>query len=164
MPFVLELLRHGEALPAGAAGDGARRLSAAGRRAIEQLAATLAAEGWRPDRVFTSPLLRARDSTRIVLEPLVPALEPEVLDELATAPAPEVMVELLGELGVNDGRVLLVGHQPLMGRLVHYLEGERERDMPTGAFVRFECPQGLRAGGCRVSWHVRAGRASGNSS
>ena len=158
MPFVLELLRHGEALPAGAAGDAARRLTPAGERSIEQLAATLAAEGWRPDRVFSSPLLRARDSARIVLEPTVPPLEPEMLDELATAPEPEALVELLGELGVSDGHVLLVGHQPLIGRLAHFLEGGEEREMSTGTFIRLECPEGLRGGRCHVTWYLRPGR------
>jgi len=158
VPFVFELLRHGAALPAGAEGDGARRLTPAGRRALEQLASTLAAEGWRPDRVFTSPLLRARESARIVLEPTVPGLEPEMLDELATASAPESLIELLGELGVNDGRVLLVGHQPLIGQLAHFLEGGRERAVSPGAFLRLECPEGLRAGRCRVTWYFRPGR------
>jgi phosphohistidine phosphatase len=158
VPFVLELLRHGEALPAGTEGDGARRLTPAGRRALERLASSLAAEGWRPDRVFTSPLLRARESARIVLEPTVPGLEPEMLDELATAPVPEALIELLGELGVTDGRVLLVCHQPLIGRLAHYLECGQEREMSPGAFLRLECPEGLRAGRCRVTWYVRPGR------
>jgi phosphohistidine phosphatase len=158
VPFVLELLRHGEARPAGAAGDSARRLTPSGRRSIEQLAASLAAEGWRPDRVFTSPLLRARDSARIVLEPTVPGLEPEMLDELATAPTPETFIELLDELGVAEGHVLLVGHQPLIGRLAHFLEGGTEREVPPGTFVRLECPEGLRAGRCHVSWYLKPGR------
>ena len=159
MPLVLELLRHGEALPAGAESDSARRLSAAGERALEQLAATLAAEHWRPDRVLASPLPRARESARIVLEPLVPPLEPEMLDELAASPPPEAFIALLGDLGVTDGRVLLVGHQPLIGQLAHYLEGGREREIPPGTFVRLECPEGLRAQRCRVVKKLIPGRA-----
>ena len=65
VPLLLDLLRHGEALPAAGGGDESRPLSARGARALERLAIRLSGLGWRPDRAFTSPLVRARDSARI---------------------------------------------------------------------------------------------------
>jgi phosphohistidine phosphatase SixA len=60
MKLVLDILRHGEALPVGPGGDASRALSSYGVMEIRALGARLAASGWRPDRVFSSPLVRAR--------------------------------------------------------------------------------------------------------
>ena len=68
MKLVLDLLRHGEALPAGSGGDRNRDLSPAGTRGVAGVGALLAAESWRPDRVFSSPYRRAEASARLALE------------------------------------------------------------------------------------------------
>ena len=99
MPLVIDLLRHGAALPAAADGDEARALSPRGRSDLERLASHLARLGWRPTRAFASPLRRARDSAAIALRQAAPDRTVEVLDALRPdAEPPGVLEALSGEL------------------------------------------------------------------
>ena len=137
MPLVLDVLRHGEAGPAGSGGDAERALSPGGIRAIAELAERLAAEGWRPDRIFSSPLLRARQTGEIVrgAAPGAPAIE--LLDELLAESDPEDALEALDAHGAGAGHVLLVTHQPLAGRLAARLTGQ-EASFHAGTLVRIQ--------------------------
>ena len=138
MPLVLEILRHGEAVPAGPGGDAARPLSSAGRHAVAALAAGLALDRWRPDRIFSSPILRARQTAKIVREAMPDAPEIEPLDELLPDCEPSRVLAALRVHDARAGRVLLVTHQPLAGRLAALLTGEAPAFRP-GTLVRIEC-------------------------
>ena len=148
MPLVLDVLRHGEAGPAGSGGDAERALSPGGIRAIAELAERLAAEGWRPDRIFSSPLKRARQTAEIVrgAAPRAPAIE--LLDELLAERDPEDVRAAL-EAHADAGHLLLVTHQPLAGRLAALLTGD-EPPFKAGTLVRIECAAGSRPAGGRV--------------
>ena len=148
--IVLDLLRHGQALPAGPEGDRQRMLSPAGVRRLTSLAARLAREGWRPDRVFSSPYARALDSARIVLRASAPAVAVEPLRALESEQEPSEVIEALVQRGVAAGHVLVVGHQPLLGRLVGYLTGV-EQGLSPGMLVRVHCPQGMDQGSGRIT-------------
>jgi phosphohistidine phosphatase len=148
--LILDILRHGQALPAGPDGDRLRALAPAGTRALEALAAHLAREAWRPDRVFTSPYLRARQTAGIVAGAALPALQVEPLRALESEREPTEVLEALARHGAVAGHVLLVGHQPLLGLLVGHLTGA-ERGLAPGALVRVHCPRGLRPGTGRVT-------------
>ena len=145
MPLVLAILRHGEAEPPAARGDAARPLSPAGRRAVGALAAGLAREGWRPDRILSSPMLRARQTAEIVrgAAPRAPAIEP--LDELLPESEPADVVAALDAHDVAAGVVLLVTHQPLAGRLAAHLSGVTPPFRP-GTLVSIEFAAGPGAG------------------
>ena len=142
MPVVLDILRHGEAEPAGAGGDEARALSPAGRAAMAALAATLAAEGWRPGRIFASPLVRARQTAEVVraAAPDAPAIER--MGELVADGEPHQVLTALAAHGATAGHVLLVTHQPLAGRLAAVLTG-KEAGFRPGTLVRIEFATGL---------------------
>jgi phosphohistidine phosphatase len=148
--LVLDLLRHGQALPAGPDGDRQRALAPAGTRALEALAAHLGREGWRPDRIFTSPCLRARQTAGIVAGAASPAVLVEPLRALESEREPTEVLEALARHGVAAGHVLLVGHQPLLGLLVGHLTGAG-RGLAPGMLVRVQCPEGPRPGACRVT-------------
>lgn len=149
MPLVLEILRHGEAEPSGAAGDAARPLSPAGRRAVAALAAGLALEGWQPGRIFSSPILRARQTAEIVREatPGAPAIEP--MEELLPERDPSDVLQALKAQSAITGDVLLVAHQPLAGRLAALLTGDAPAFRP-GTLVRIECAAAPGAGRGRL--------------
>jgi phosphohistidine phosphatase len=153
VPLVLDVLRHAEAGPAGPSGDAERALTPAGRRAIAALATRLASEGWRPGRIFTSPLLRARQTAEIAraASPHAPAIEP--LEELRAEREPADVLAALAAAGAGDGHVLLVTHQPLAGRLAALLTGS-EAPFKPGTLARFECPAGPRPGGGRLVMSV----------
>ncbi|HEY3216711.1 MAG TPA: phosphohistidine phosphatase SixA [Candidatus Eisenbacteria bacterium] len=155
MPLRLDLVRHGEALPVGSEGDSGRALSEAGRSAVERLAANLAQQGWRPDRAFVSPMRRAQESALILLRHGPPTLKPEILDELVPDHEPADILEALSAHGADRGHVLLVGHQPLLGRLVAYLEGRAERGLPPAALVRIRCDGAPAQGSGKVELELR---------
>ncbi len=140
MSLVIDLVRHGDATPAGSAGDSQRGLSPLGARRIARLGERLAGEGWKPDHVFSSPLKRACETAEIVCgtahAPVarpIRALEPD-------AEPMEVLTALLAQ-GIEAGHVVLVGHQPLLGRLAGYLTG-MELGLAPGGLIRIACPAG----------------------
>jgi phosphohistidine phosphatase len=149
MAITLDLLRHGLAHPAGAAGDRQRVLSPAGERGLESLRTRLAREAWRPDRVFSSPYVRTLQSARIVAGASTPPVAVEVLTDLEPECEPlEVLVALTAR-GVLTGHVLIVGHQPLLGLLAGHLTG-LDQGLSPGALVRVHCPQGMGRGSGRI--------------
>jgi phosphohistidine phosphatase len=158
-PLVFDLLRHGQALPAGPTGDHDRPLSPAGRLALERLGARLEREGTRFDRVFASPLRRAAESAAAVLGALATRPPVETLDELAPDGAPTALLEALRDLGVAHGHALLVGHQPLLGQLALLLTGAEAAFAP-GSLVRIECPRGPVPGAGRIVVTFHAGPGS----
>jgi phosphohistidine phosphatase len=149
MALTLDLLRHGLALPAGAAGDHQRVLSPAGINGIEALAAHLAREAWRPDRIFSSPCVRALQSARIVAGAATPPVEVEILPALEPERDSSEVLDALAGLGNTAGHVLVVGHQPLLGLLVGRLTGF-EKGFSPGMLVRVHYPQGLVQGSGRI--------------
>ena len=150
MAITLDLLRHGLALPAGAAGDRQRVLSPAGINGIEALAAHLAREAWRPDRIFSSPYARAQQSAGIVAGAAAPPVAVEILADLAPGRESSEVLDALASFGISTGHVLVVGHQPLLGLLVRRLTGF-EKGFSPGTLVRVHCPRGLRQGSGRIT-------------
>ncbi len=155
MPLVLDLLRHGVALPAAEGEDEARRLSPSGERVLERLATHLAGRGWRPDRAFSSPLVRARESARIALLAAAPMLGVEIMEALRPGSEPAMVLAALAEGRAGHGHVLLVGHQPLLGELAGYLTAGARPGLAPGCLVRIEFI-GAPAAGCgALRWQVR---------
>jgi phosphohistidine phosphatase len=149
-PLTLWLLRHGEAVAASPGGDAARPLSARGERTVTDLGEELAARGFRPARVYASPLLRARDTARLLLARVAPALTAETLSELAPDVAPQELVAALRAHGALAGDVLLVGHQPLLGMLAALLVGGEEPGFTPATLVGIAFRDGLVPGAGRI--------------
>jgi phosphohistidine phosphatase len=146
VPFVLDILRHGEALDADPRGDGARPLSPRGRITIERLAAHLERTGWRPDRVFASPLARARETAALLLARAAPGLAAEAMDALLPECDPVEVLGALADQGVTSGHVLLVGHQPQLGALAASLVPGASPSLAPGHLVRITCATAARPG------------------
>ena len=135
---MLDLLRHGHALPADEGGDDLSRLSPRGRSDLEHLAGRLMTMGWRPDRVFTSPLARARESALVTLRGAAPDRTPEPMEALRPESHPSEVVAALEAEGATTGHLLLVGHQPQMGLLAALLVGGSPPGFATGTLQRIE--------------------------
>jgi phosphohistidine phosphatase len=95
--------------------DGARPLSPAGIRRAREAAAGLKRLVPAPELVWTSPLLRAKQTAQILTEVAHWPAAVECL-ELAPAEPPQSLLSLLG--GCRRGRVAVVGHQPGLGNLL----------------------------------------------
>jgi phosphohistidine phosphatase len=119
------VLRHAEA--ADGSPDAERPLTAEGERQARDVGAALARLGVRLDACLTSPKVRARDTARLVCEPL--GVEPH--EERALRGGPFDPVELALAHGED---VLLVGHEPDCSMAVHATTGAQVR-MPKGGLV-----------------------------
>jgi len=119
--------------------------------------------GWRPDRAFTSPLARARDSALIALGRTAPAVTAEVMDALRPECDPAAVLEALAERGSVDGHMLLVGHQPLLGLLGGLLTGGPAQGFAPGGLLRIEFAGTLAAGAGSPGLRLAPGIATANA-
>jgi phosphohistidine phosphatase len=116
----LLLLRHAEAEPVGNASggdDSERELTSGGRRDASAVGGALDRMDLAPARILTSPLRRARQTAQAVAD-AVGGTEISSVDDLSPGATPGRLMPILE--GFRD-RVLLVGHQPDLGRILSFL-------------------------------------------
>jgi phosphohistidine phosphatase len=133
----LVFMRHGHSLStreAGVASDSERPLSPRGEQEAREAAQRLRAAGFTPDRIVSSPLARARHTAEIAAE-IFPAAARETARELSDGPA-QALLALIEGLSGGGGRVLIVGHQPLLGAIAGYFTGSESYDLAPAGFVR----------------------------
>jgi phosphohistidine phosphatase len=118
----LWLLRHGEAVPHESKPDAERELTARGERQAIAAGEGLARLGVEFSACYTSPKIRARDTARLACQAL--NIDPVEHDALANGFDRDAALELVYAHG-DDGRVLVVGHEPSFSQLVHDLAGGR---------------------------------------
>lgn len=130
-------MRHGHsfsAREAGVASDYERPLSPRGEQEARDAARRLSAAGFAPDRIVSSPLARARRTAEIAGE-VFPAAARETASQLSDGPA-QAILDLVEDLSRGGGRVLVVGHQPLLGAIAGYFTGSEGYDLAPAGFVR----------------------------
>ena len=118
----LWLLRHGEAVPHESKPDAERELTPRGERQAIAAGQGLAKLGLEFDACYTSPKVRARQTAELACRAL--GIEPVVEDSAASDFDRDDALALLRAHG-DDGRVLVVGHDPDFSQLVHDLTGAR---------------------------------------
>lgn len=149
----LFLLRHGDAEEHSRSGrDFDRCLTPAGVERLRTEAIGMQRLGLKLDRIYTSPLVRARQTAEIVAEVLeLPS--PTIDARLASGRLDhDTLHSLLLELH-TDERVLLVGHQPDMSEVIQQITGgsvemkrgalaaiELDRITPLSGTIRFLLP------------------------
>lgn len=114
--------------------DSERPLSPRGERDALEAARHMKDAGFIPDRIISSPFLRARRTAEIAAG-IFPSAGRETAAELSDGPA-SAIVELIQGLAAGRGRVLVVGHQPLMGAIAGYFSGRDGFDLSPAGFVR----------------------------
>lgn len=118
----LLVLRHGPAEPAGHGTDAARRLSAEGRRLTRSATGALARIVSQPERIYTSPLVRARETAEI-LAAAVGAAPPIATPLLAPGFQRRELARELARCGLE--RFAIVGHEPDLSGFIGWLLGGR---------------------------------------
>ena len=130
----LYFYRHGEAEPASAGGtDEARELTDAGRQAVLGMAEALLRAGVRPEAIYTSPLIRARQTGEILGE--VFGLSPQADERLRCGATFGAVQALASDRGL--ARIMFVGHEPDLSTIVHHLTGGRVK-MRTSCCARVQ--------------------------
>jgi phosphohistidine phosphatase len=137
--MILYLLRHGiaEGHPAQG-GDAERELTDEGREKLSAVLHRAAKGGMRPDRILTSPYIRALQTAQMAAKILQ---GPEPIETPVLVPYGNPR-GVWNEVRANQdaAQLLLAGHEPLFSQAVSYLldAPAMKVDMKKGALVAIE--------------------------
>lgn len=131
----LFFFRHGIAEDRdGQKPDSLRELTAEGIERLERAAPVVKRLGIKPDRVYSSPLVRARQTAEIVAKAL--GVSVEIREEVAPGFSATDVEKLIADLGV-DASVMFFGHEPDFSETITALVGGRVQ-MKKGGLVCVE--------------------------
>ncbi len=153
------LMRHAIAADAADLGldsDDARPLTADGAERMRQCAAGMKRLGLQFDRIWTSPLLRARQTAEIAAEALGLGARLEETDLLGHGFSCGAVAADLARQPKN-ARLLLVGHQPDMGELIQYFatsHGELNIDVKKASLCLIQFDSAPVRGAGWLIWHL----------
>jgi len=149
----LYLLRHADAGDplAWDGPDDRRPLSSKGEKLAERLGRFLAAMGFHPDAIITSPRVRAARTAEIVGASLGVTVSEDAL--LGGALGLDELERVLRAAGDPD-RTVVVGHDPDFTELVEVLCAGTRVPMRKGALARIDVGRPLGAGGGTLRWLV----------
>lgn len=126
------LIRHGDAITSSPLGDHGRPLSIAGRKQAASTGRALAERGIRATQVWCSPLVRAVQTTELVLAPLDYQGIVEAREDLYPDSPTDSLAHALARL--DDGQsIIVVGHQPYMSSAASMLLNLAVSSFATGA-------------------------------
>jgi phosphohistidine phosphatase len=136
------VFRHGKSeWNSGHELDHERPLAPRGVEAAKVMGRFLARVDQLPDRVFTSPAVRARDTVKLAVEAGKWPCKVEVNERLYDA-APADLLEVVRGSPVEAERVLLAGHEPTCSAFVGGLTGGAAVKFPTAAVARIDLDVG----------------------
>jgi phosphohistidine phosphatase len=115
----LFILRHGEAGRSSATSrdDSKRTLTVEGEKEIKDISKGIKGLGIEFDYIFTSPLLRAKQTAELVSKIVVTKNQIKEIDELKPEGNKLQLYNKLSNLK-QDSSVLLVGHEPYLSELI----------------------------------------------
>jgi len=134
----LFILRHGEAGKHSVAtrNDFRRILTIAGKHEIEEIAKAFVKLGLEFDFVFTSPLIRCKQTVEIILKYVKSKNNVEELNELKPEGNKLELYNKLSKLK-HDSLALIVGHEPYLSELIGDAIGGASRiDLKKGGLAR----------------------------
>ncbi len=129
---LLLLVHHGDAVGPGI--DPMRPLSTLGRAATDRIASAAASRGVKPDAIWHSGKVRARQTAEIFWKACNPLAPLTAERGLLPDDPPQWM---RGRLNGEERSILIVGHMPYLPRLLLMLTGVR--DEPTVSFPLHGC-------------------------
>lgn len=135
----LFILRHGDAGRHSmmSRDDSKRSLTLGGKREIEEITKGLESLGVEIDYIFTSPLLRSKQTAEIVFNHIKCKNQINELEELKPEGNRLQLYEKLSTLKQNSS-VLIVGHEPYLSELIgDAISGRSSRiDLKKGGLAR----------------------------
>ena len=114
----LLILRHGQAgKSSNSFADYKRSLTSQGRQEVEDLSQGLKSLTIKFDVIFTSPLVRARQTAEIVAKSLRFSGKIQYVDSLKPEGSQLEFYSLLSKLK-QDSKILVVGHEPYLSNMI----------------------------------------------
>ncbi len=133
----LFLVRHAKSSWSDAGlSDRDRPLNDRGERDVHQMGKRLAARGVKPDRVVSSPAVRALATAKVIAGALDVGRKDIVVDERVYEASVDDLLGVIRELGGHPRCVVLVGHNPGMTELAQRFSREIGT-LPTCAVAEF---------------------------
>jgi len=154
----LYLVRHADAVPLGTGEvltDAERPLSEEGRRQVKGLADLFRRLGIVPDRLLTSPLVRARQTAVGLRENLqLPVDRLTECKALAPDGSTRKLAKSLGKL--TEASVVVVGHEPDLGQHAAWLLGSKRAriSFAKGSAACVVCARDLDKGTGVLRWLI----------
>ena len=138
--------------------DHERPLSDEGRRRFARLVEALAASGFAPEVIATSPLVRCLETAQLVAEGVPGEANVIELDELQPGSDLEGLLSWTAEQSRRYHSVVWVGHAPDVGRLTAALIGDGNGwiRFAKGAVAAIRFPGLPKAGEGELRWLVTA--------
>jgi len=159
----LYILRHAIAVARGTpeyeGRDDERPLTDDGIKKMEAAAEGMKEIGLTFDRIYTSPILRARHTAEIVADELKAKKILEHADELGNDFSCDAALELIRRAGADE-KILLVGHQPDLGELAQFLLLGRfglHISLKKGALMRIDFDGEVVPGEGTLMWLLEPG-------
>jgi phosphohistidine phosphatase len=151
----LYLVRHATASDI-ATSDAERELTREGQEEARIAGAALAELGVKPSRVWSSPLVRARQTAEIVAQVTKFRGEVELLDELTNGTSTTALLKALQAYS-SQQEILLVGHMPSLSEHLAALIGSKNpQGLPLGkGSVACVDISELRSGHGQLRWLMR---------
>jgi phosphohistidine phosphatase len=115
----LIILRHGDAgkrLP-DPIKDYQRQLNESGKKEVLQVAKSLKKLSLKVEYVFSSPLIRAFETAKIVAEEYKLIKQLELWDELKPSGNKAILYDKLKKLSI-DSTIIVVGHEPYLSNMI----------------------------------------------
>lgn len=142
----LLLLRHGKAKKGNNQPDAERPLKERGKRGAQKMGAWLQTHGLAPDCVLSSPVERAMTTAEKCIKAM--GGHSADIERLPALYGSDIaaLLNIIIERASGASRIMLVGHNPLLGRLVEQLLPaaglpQQEPIMPPGSLLRIELPE-----------------------
>jgi phosphohistidine phosphatase len=136
----LLLLRHGKAEKLKRGSDFDRPISDPGKRGAQRMATWIWRNDLMPDYVISSPAARALETARKACKAM--GMGPQVIieDQRIYEATTSDLLQVLGDVPQTARRVLLVGHNPALKKLLTCLDGENDGRLPKAALAHLELP------------------------
>ena len=156
----LYLLRHGVAAEPGVAGyepDSERPLTAKGENRLREAARAMKVLGLSFDLILSSPFLRAKQTAAIIAKSLKLRKKLACSDDLTPAGNPRLLIQELNLFRPEPRNVLLVGHEPYLGKLVALLAAGNtslEIDFKKGGLCKLEADYLLYGRCAKLVWLI----------
>ena len=117
----VHFIRHGEANAYAEGGDFNRGLTANGRLVTRKVTQLLAQEIRGLDKIFTSPLVRAVQTTEILANSFDCDDEIEAYPLIASPSSIEDILHLVTSQSAATDHIAIVGHEPTLSHVVSHL-------------------------------------------